>query len=547
MAIFHLILIKPTHYDDDGYVIQWWRSAMPANSLAALYALGKDCDERKVLGGQVAIRLSAFDETNSRIKPNELAKLIHDDGGKGLVALVGVQSNQFPRALDLARQFRQQGVQVCIGGFHVSGVLAMLPDITAELQQALNLGVSLFAGEAEGRMDGLLQDAWQENMRPIYNYMSDLPSLENAPPPFLSKENILHTAGRQASFDAGRGCPFLCSFCTIINVQGRKSRHRSADDVERIIKSNLQQGVKRFFVTDDNFARNRNWEPIFDRLIELRKTHHFNLFLQVDTLCHKIRHFIEKASAAGVKRVFIGLENIDQDNLLAARKKQNKIEEFRATFQAWKRVQVLTIAGYIVGFPNDTPESVLRSVETIKKELPVDLLEFFFLTPLPGSQDHQQLFNSGAYMDPDLNKYDLSHVVAKHDRMSAAEWEHTYRRCWEIYYTDEHVETLMRRAYVSGVSPKRIMESAAWFYTSVLAEGVHPLEAGLFRRKYRKDRRPGFKIENPMIFYPKYLAEIIRKHWLILRVLWKYHRLQKAVSSDPKNKQYTDLALTPEN
>ena len=74
-----------------------------------------------------------------------------------------------------------------------------------------------------------------------------------------------------SSFDAGRGCPFQCSFCTIINVQGRKSRRRSPDDVERILRQNWEQGINRFFITDDNFARNKDWEPIFDRIIEIRE------------------------------------------------------------------------------------------------------------------------------------------------------------------------------------------------------------------------------------------------------------------------------------
>ena len=127
----------------------------------------------------------------------------------------------------------------------------------------------------------------------------------------------------------------------------------------------------------------------------------------------------------------------------------------------------------------------------------MDLLEFFFLTPLPGSQDHKHLFDNGTYMDPDLNKYDLSHSVTRHSRMSAAEWERTYHQCWHTYYSDEHVETLMRRAYACGISPKRIMETATWFYTSVQTEGVHPLEAGPARRKYRKDRRPGLQDREP--------------------------------------------------
>src|SRR3712207_5146299 len=146
--------------------------------------------------------------------------------------------------------------------------------------------------------------------------------------------------GANASFDAGRGCPFQCSFCTIINVQGRKSRRRSPDDVERIVRANAAQGIFHFFITDDNFARNKDWEPIFDRLIHLREVEkiRIRLIIQVDTLCHRLPGFIEKAARAGVKRVFIGLENISPDNLVAAKKKQNKITEYRKMLLAWKKI-----------------------------------------------------------------------------------------------------------------------------------------------------------------------------------------------------------------
>ena len=67
---FQLVLIKPSHYDDDGYVIQWFRSVMPSNSLAALYGLAIDAAERRVLGPDVSIDVTPIDETNTRIKPN---------------------------------------------------------------------------------------------------------------------------------------------------------------------------------------------------------------------------------------------------------------------------------------------------------------------------------------------------------------------------------------------------------------------------------------------------------------------------------------------
>src|SRR6202162_4114492 len=156
---FQLILIKPSHYDDDGYVIQWFRSVMPSNSLAALYGLAIDAADRQVLGPDVSIDVTPIDETNTRIKPNKIIAHLNRHGGFGLVALVGVQSNQFPRAVDIAHPLRAAGVPVVVGGFHVSGCMSMLAEMQPDIQEALDLGVSLFAGEAEARLDGLLRDA----------------------------------------------------------------------------------------------------------------------------------------------------------------------------------------------------------------------------------------------------------------------------------------------------------------------------------------------------------------------------------------------------
>ena len=77
---------------------------------------------------------------------------------------------------------------------------------------------------------------------------------------------------------------------------------------------------------------------------------------------------------------------------MGAKKRQNKIWEYREMLQAWRKAKVMTYAGYILGFPTDTPESIARDIEIIKKELPIDILEFFYLTPLPGSEDHKKLY-----------------------------------------------------------------------------------------------------------------------------------------------------------
>ena len=239
----------------------------------------------------------------------------------------------------------------------------MLDGHAVGLDACLDLGVTIFAGEAEGRFESMLADAAAGRLAPIYNYMKELPGMEGVPVPFLPKRYIERTLGASASFDAGRGCPYQCSFCTIINVQGRKSRYRSADDIEHLVRLNWAQGIRKFFITDDNFARNKEWESTFDRLIELRERDGIplGLMIQVDTLCHKIPNFMEKAKRAGVNKVLIGLENINPDSLAAAKKRQNKITEYRKMLLAWKKQGILTIAGYILGFPADTPETIRRS------------------------------------------------------------------------------------------------------------------------------------------------------------------------------------------
>ncbi len=547
-AVFHFVMIKPTHYDDDGYPIQWLRSAIPSNTLAALNGLAVDAHARGVLGPGVEIRLHTFDETNKRVRPDRIAEMIGRSGGKALIAMVGVQSNQFPRAVDLARPFREAGLPVAIGGFHVSGCMSMLPQMPPEMVAAQEMGISFFAGEAEnGRLDQVFRDAWNDDLKPLYNFMADLPNIQGEPTPILPPQHIQLTAGSHSSFDLGRGCPFQCSFCTIINVQGRKSRFRSADDLERIIRDNLDQGINRFFITDDNFARNKDWEAFFDRLIELRETENFDIkfIIQVDTLCHRIENFIEKAARAGVNRVFIGLENINPDNLLAANKRQNKITEYRAMLQAWRAAGCTTYAGYILGFPGDTKESILRDIEIIKRELPLDLLEFFFLTPLPGSEDHLTLLRQGAWMDPDLNKYDLNHRVSHHPKMSDGEWEDAYRAAWESYYSIEHIGTVLRRAAAHKRGrPGNKLFLMLWFYLMVRYEGVHPLEGGYFRRKVRRDRRSGMPLENPLAFYPRYAGELIWKHIQYVRILARLYPLYRRIKKAPDRYSYTDLALS---
>ena len=546
MTIFDIHLIKPTRYDDEGYPLQWWRSTIPSNSLACVAGLVREAIGRGALGDGVEGRVHVLDEIHSAVDPAKIVAEVRRHRRPTVVFLVGVQTNQFPRAVDIARPLRAAGIPVAIGGFHVSGCVAMLDALPPDLVEAQDLGISFFLGEAEeGRIDPVLRDGLAGALAPIYDHLKVTPGLGGAPTPFLDAAEIRRNITRFASLDLGRGCPFECSFCTIINVQGRKSRFRTPDDLEAIVRENAAHGIDRFFVTDDNFARNRAWEAFADRLIELKKQGFaVRLAVQVDALAHKIANFVDKMCEAGVDQIFIGLENINPDNLESVKKRQNRIEDYRATMLAWKKHSVIIVCGYIVGFPFDTRESVRHDIETLKRELAIDMIFLNFLTPLPGSEDHARLTRDGVWMDPDMNRYDINHRVTHHPKMSDAEWEAAHREAHEAFFDWDHMRTIIRRL-VAMRSKKRLstISRLTIYREAIRLEGVAALEAGLLRIRRRRQRRPGLPIENPLVFYPRHWWRVARATTGMAVTYLRLRRFLRAALADPARFDYSDAAI----
>ena len=189
----------------------------------------------------------------------------------------------------------------------------------------------------------------------------------------------------------------------------------------------------------------------------------------------------------------------------------------------------------------------MRDIEVIQRELPLDILEFFFLTPLPGSEDHAQLTAAGAPIDPDLNKFDLEHVVSDHPRMSRAEWQDVYHLAWRTYYTDEHMKTVICRAAAGGPRADTVSFLMVMFWAASTLYNIYPLEAGLLRRKYRLDRSLCLPLENPLVFYPREALRFVTNHTRIAAKFVKIWWFMRSVLSDPNAKAYTDEALRTAN
>jgi hypothetical protein len=128
--------------------------------------------------------------------------------------------------------------------------------------------------------------------------------------------------------------------------------------------------------------------------------------------------------------------------------------------------------------------------------------------------------------------------------MSDAEWEDAYRAAWKAYYTPEHICTILKRAaQIPNGRPKQITSTMMWFKLMIEQEGVHPLEGGAFRLKYRRDRRRGLPLESPFVFYPRYWGGIAVKTWNYSRFFLRTRRILNEVLNAPDRWTYTDLAI----
>jgi len=509
---FHIVLIKPSKYDDDGYLIRFWKGVLPSNTLNVLHGLTEDVRERRVFG-TLPIEVTTFDETAEKVPISKIIRWSKQPGTNLLVCLVGVQTNQFPRALDMARAFNAAGITVIIGGFHTSGTINMLGAEEPDIQELFRENICVVSGEVEGKWEGILSDYLHGQLKPLYSFAQDLQNLvdiENAPLPRASSKTMEHFAYPSfATADTSRGCPFSCSFCTIINVQGRKMRERSPESIAAMMRRNyLDHGLSFYFFTDDNFARKKLWRETFQEIIKLREEGLKVTFMMQVDLARKPKDFVALAAKAGCTQVFIGMESVNPKNLAAEDKKQNKVEEYRGIIKEWHDAGVLVHTGYIIGLPWDSKEQVAEDMRFLKDEVGPDQASFFMLTPLPGSHDHREMKKHGDWMDPDFNKRDSFHATIKHPLMTADEWTEAYEDAWKTFYSKENMIKCLSKWTDNPYNYWNLMAIFFWYKNAALIEKQHPMVAGFFRLKDRKERRAGYAVESIPAHYWKRAKEI---------------------------------------
>lgn len=542
-----VVLIQPTQYRDDGFPHRYWRVIVPSNSTAVMNALTIDAFRELQLPIETEIHLFEDRVYKHAAELRALYRRFPEEGSKLIVGFVGVQTGQFPRASDLIDRWQRVGATCVIGGPHVSGSISTMLDgvvdprrpnipcigkMPAEIQDLMDRGVIVFHGEAEGTWPKVLQDILEGHPQQLYR--GGQPDLTNVPLPVYPDEylkrnfaTVVHTV------DACRGCPFVCSFCVVINAQGRTVRPRCPARIVAYVKAICERdGKASLFFVDDNFARNKRWEELLDGLIELRQQgYDVRFMIEADLQSYSTPRFLEKLAAAGCDQIFMGVESMNPLNLVQANKIQNKVEEYAQVWEKCLELDIMPHAGYMIGFDHDTPESVPFDIGELHRR-GANFASFFMKTLLPGSEDHVRAVVAGVPIDPDFTKLDSFHATSPHPLMTKAQWEETYRQASPQFYSPENMITALKRCR-SRKARLNLLRYFFWARWSHDAEQVHQMIAGFYCVRDYDDRRPGAEPLSYARFKAQEVARNLRYARRLLAEFLLFQRVMYEVDLAP--------------
>src|SRR5271170_259472 len=402
--------IKPSRYDDQGYVEYFRWGIQPNNTLTVLAALNDSFNREHTDKLNVHLETVIWDEVCDGAIGAETVQAIEEraaeDGVELLIGIAGVQSNQYPRGRDLALQFVAHGIATIMGGFHLSGY----PPSREFLHHC---GVSTAVGEAENFWTSIIHDFLEGHLKPNYSVTDGIraktgigdilvPVITDAQLPLIDDRYLTRFFNdTQTTIDTSRGCPFTCSYCSVKNVMGRTMRSRDPESVLRWIRDAASNhGIDDLFLVDDDFFRSPRWDEILTGMAEIRKEFpklRFMMQVDVDASCYgniadgekpgakhsRSRRFLDLAAAAGCYQAFVGIESLNPDNLNWATKYQNTddrkqvvaaeearvrvVNKYRRVVGNWHRMGISVHAGYMLGFPFDGPDCGRVAARMLRK------------------------------------------------------------------------------------------------------------------------------------------------------------------------------------
>ena len=458
-----VVIVKPSKYSKNGYVDRFKTGYMPNATLPHM---------RSLTPGQVGGTTVEIHSIDEYVQTDlSYLRLLERSSDPTLLALVGVQSNQFHRALDLAAYAKSKGMQNCIiGGPHA---------MTCDTLAAQGRGISFSLSEAETVWTEILEDAEQGELKPIYGdqrrWQPQLPDTVIQPPARADLDRYIIPMLGLAPV---RGCPYTCNFCSVIKISGRQVRSGSIESTMQSLRLARAGGVEFIMFTSDNFNKYADAPQLLQAMIDEKLKLRF--FVQCDTQIARQEQLVQLLGKAGCFQMFVGVESFDRKTLLGVHKAQNQPAEYGRIVELCRQNGIMSHLSNIIGFPQDTLKSIDEHVD-ILCELNPDVCTFWNLTPIPGTEQYRDFMREGLLHEPNLDRYDCTCPTWHHPTLSPDVLDDAMYGCYRRFFTARHFADYVRRNFELK-SPKSAKYSLfPMFIRYWASKKRHPMSGGVGR------------------------------------------------------------------
>ena len=469
-ASLRVVVLKPSKYAPDGWVERFRWGFMPNSTVPYIRSMTPS----RV--GNAACEVHAIDE-HVQTDLGYLDLLRPSPGVRVLAALVGVQSHQLHRALDLAAYAVSRGASAVIGGPH-----PMTCD-TAALQ---NRGVSFALCEAELVWEQILSDAAEGELRPVYGRQTRWQQRLESPvliPP--SRRDLSRYAVPLLGIYPARGCPYSCTFCSVIKIAGHRVRSQPIETTLASLAAARRAGVRFVMFTSDNFNKIPNVNELLSAIVAAKLRLPF--FVQCDAQIHRQPELVRLLGRAGCFQMFVGAESFNPATLSEAHKFHNSPEKYAEIVRLCRENGITSHFSNILGFPQDTSAGIHDHLAQLRRLAP-DVASFYVLTPIPGTEQYDEFRRNGWITEPNLDRFDGLSLTWRHPTLSADELQgllfDSYRKFFSATHTARKVWGLApgRRDFRFRSALFAVLGYAMQARHAVFRRS-HPMAGGVGRRR----------------------------------------------------------------